>query len=126
MKSRLKSKKIDDGNEPEITDSDRISQLESVLAKLAPMVSQHNAEIEKLNKVCNTDKLLNRLDDIGERMLAIIIQDAVCSEVARYNPSLEKKLFRLREKTTEFWIKRDNWTVEEWSDYLENIEEAQE
>lgn len=119
-------KHTDNKDYVEITDGDRIHQLESLVAKLNQMVKQHDVEIERLNKVCNTDKLLSRLDDIGERMLAIIIQDAVCSEVARYNPELEKKLFRLREKTNEFWIKRDNWSVEQWADYLENIEDAEQ
>lgn len=67
-------------------------------------------------------KIHERTSRLSKRMQALVIRDAVCTEVSRCYPRLSMALCRMRDFPDEFWLNRDNMSIDEWKDYIDVME----
>jgi len=89
-------------------------------------VRRQNKRIADHKLFTTSTQLSERLDSIGDRMLALIIKDAVCTEVARCFPHTAAKLYEMQEMDDDFWRERDDWTIPQWAEYISNKQEVQQ
>lgn len=110
----------------------KINQMQNKIDELVKSNKSMQRELNKQANMLNGFRLLaenkaliKRLDNIGKRMLALTIKDAVSTEVALCYPSSAAAILRLRDESDEFWIERDRWTINDWAKYLYDIERGE-
>jgi uncharacterized coiled-coil protein SlyX len=100
----------------------KIANLVKSINELETKVSEQTDELNGFRLLAQNKALIKRLDNIGKRMLALTIKDAVATEVALCYPSSAAAILRLRDESDEFWIERDRWTIDDWAKYIFDIE----
>ena len=120
MQRILQLELLVDGLEAKANDmGKRLRSLETQFRRQQKRIADHQL-------FTTSNKLSERLESISQRMLAVTIKDAVCTEVARAFPHTASKLYEMQDMDDDFWIKRDTWTIPEWAEYISKKQEVRQ